>query len=122
MRSVRSRDTQPEMLVRRVLHSMGYRYRLHDSSLPGSPDIVFRGRRKVVFVNGCFWHGHACARGSRVPKSNRPYWESKVAGNRARDVNVNAELETLGWSVLTVWECELHNPSLPCRLRDFLDG
>jgi DNA mismatch endonuclease (patch repair protein) len=84
MRAVRSEDTRPEMLIRRILHGLGYRYRLHDKTLPGKPDLVFTGRRKVVFVHGCFWHGHDCARGARVPKSNADYWTGKIGRNRER--------------------------------------
>jgi DNA mismatch endonuclease (patch repair protein) len=84
MRAVRSEDTKPEMLIRRMLHGLGYRYRLHDKTLPGKPDVVFTARRKVVFIHGCFWHGHDCARGARIPKSNTDYWTKKIARNRER--------------------------------------
>src|SRR2546426_5313806 len=86
MRAVRSQDTTPEMRVRRVAHSLGYRYTLHRGDLPGKPDLVFTSRKKTVFINGCFWHGHDCPRGARVPKTNARYWIAKVARNRARDV------------------------------------
>lgn len=107
MRAVKSRDTKPEMLVRRAAHALGYRFRLHRKDLPGSPDLVFPSRKKVIFVHGCFWHGHDCARGARMPKTNAEYWRAKMAGNVARDERVRAELAALGWEVLTVWECEL---------------
>ena len=107
MRRVRGRDTTPELQVRRMLWRLGARYRLHRKDLPGKPDIVLPGRKLAIFVHGCFWHGHNCARGSRVPKANRDYWLGKVAKNRARDVETRAKLEATGWRVLVVWECGL---------------
>lgn len=107
MQAVKSKDTAPEMIVRRLLHAQGYRYRLHKKDLPGCPDIVFGSRRKVIFVHGCFWHGHNCARGSRIPESNRDYWTRKVARNRARDQEAQERLQADGWGVLHLWECEL---------------
>ncbi|UVO51553.1 very short patch repair endonuclease [Sphingomonas sp. SUN019] len=109
MARVRSRDTSPERAVRRILTDLGYRYRLHRADLPGTPDIAFIGRRKALFVHGCFWHGHNCARGSRAPKTNPEYWRTKIARNRARDLDVAAALDRLGWSAMTVWECELRD-------------
>ncbi|MCR9221809.1 MAG: very short patch repair endonuclease [Alphaproteobacteria bacterium] len=109
MQAVKSADTKPELLVRRRLHALGYRYRLHDRRLPGKPDLVFSRRRTVVFVHGCFWHGHACARGARRPAANRDYWAGKIARNRARDAANREALEAMGWRVLTVWECELRD-------------
>jgi DNA mismatch endonuclease (patch repair protein) len=106
MQAVKSKDTAPEILIRRALHAKGFRFRLHRKDLPGRPDLTFPSRRKVIFVHGCFWHGHNCARGSRVPKSNRDYWIAKIAGNKARDERNQIALETAGWSVLTIWECE----------------
>ncbi len=107
MRRVKGKDTAPEMTVRRLLTRMGVRYRLHRADLPGKPDIVMPGRKLAIFVHGCFWHGHDCARGARVPKANRPYWQAKIARNRARDIEHRAALEAKGWRVLTLWECEL---------------
>jgi DNA mismatch endonuclease (patch repair protein) len=107
MRRVKGRDTTPEMVVRRALTRLGARYRLHRKDLPGSPDVVLAGRRLALFVHGCFWHGHDCARGARTPKQNRDYWMAKVARNRARDAASRAALETAGWRVETLWECEL---------------
>ncbi|HOW46466.1 MAG TPA: very short patch repair endonuclease [Rubrivivax sp.] len=104
MSRIRSKDTQPELAVRRLLHSFGYRYVLHDSRLPGKPDLVFPSRGKVIFVHGCFWHGHTCAKASK-PKSNADYWLAKIAGNKARDRQHNRALRGLGWRVLTVFEC-----------------
>lgn len=109
MRTIRSKDTRPEMLVRRYLHGMGLRYRLHDTRLPGKPDIVLPGRRVVIFVQGCFWHWHGEACGIRPgkPRANPSYWEPKLAGNVARDAQHRRALEAAGWRVLVVWECEL---------------
>lgn len=109
MQAVKSGDTKPELLVRRRLHALGYRYRLHDRRLPGKPDLVFARRGAVVFVHGCFWHGHDCARGARRPAANRDYWARKIARNRARDAANREALEAMGWRVLTVWECELRD-------------
>ena len=122
IRAVRSKDTKPEMRVRRVVHAAGYRYRLHRSDLPGTPDLVFASRRKVVFVNGCMWHGHECKNGSRVPKTNDAYWQPKIARNIKRDAENLKKLAELGWATLTVWECETTNASksLAERLTRFL--
>ena len=107
MRRVKGRGTTPEKTVRRLLTALGARYRLHRADLPGKPDIVMPGRRLAIFVHGCFWHGHDCARGARVPKQNRDYWLAKVARNRARDAAAREALSAGGWRVETVWECEL---------------
>jgi DNA mismatch endonuclease (patch repair protein) len=107
MRAVKSKDTEPEMRVRRILHSLGYRYRLHRRELPGCPDLVFSRLRKVIFIHGCFWHGHLCARGARVPKTNKDYWTAKIERNRTRDVLAKKQLKADGWTALVVWECEL---------------
>ncbi len=107
MRRVKGKDTAPELKVRTALTALGARYRLHRADLPGKPDIVMPGRRLAIFVHGCFWHGHDCARGSRVPKDNRDYWVGKVARNRARDEANCAALAALGWRVETIWECDL---------------
>jgi len=121
MRQVKSRDTTPERLVRKALTGLGVRYRLHRKDLPGNPDIVMPGRRLALFVHGCFWHGHDCARGARVPKQNRDYWVAKVARNVARDGRSREALAALGWRVETVWECELKLPGeLEARLRRLL--
>jgi len=121
MRAVKSVDTKPEMAVRRLLHGMGYRYRLHRKDLPGRPDIVFSSRKKIIFVHGCFWHGHNCKRGARVPKTNRDYWVDKIERNRRRDNMHSEQLKKLGWSILSVWECEMKDVKiLQFRLRDFL--
>jgi DNA mismatch endonuclease (patch repair protein) len=107
MRRVRSRDTTPEMIVRKALTRLGARYRLHRADLPGRPDIVMPGRRLAIFVHGCFWHGHDCPRGARVPKQNRDYWVKKVARNVGRDARNAEALLAAGWRVEVVWECEL---------------
>lgn len=109
MQAVKSEDTSPELGVRRFLHAQGYRYRLHKKDLPGSPDLVFVSQKKVIFVHGCFWHGHGCPRGKRVPKSNTEYWIQKIARNRRRDEAAKRLLEESGWSVLILWECELRD-------------
>jgi DNA mismatch endonuclease (patch repair protein) len=122
MRAVKSRDTAPELLVRRLAHSMGYRFRLHRKDLPGKPDLVFPGRRKVIFVHGCFWHGHDCARGARAPKRNRSYWLKKINRNRERDQASCARLTDLGWKPLIIWECDLGNETrLKAQVRKFLN-
>lgn len=109
MRKVRSRNTSPELLIRRHLHRLGYRYRLHRSDLPGKPDIVFVSRKIVIFINGCFWHGHNCRRGMRVPKSNTAYWMQKIARNKRRDLEHVEQLVSEGWKIVTIWECETKN-------------
>ena len=122
MARVRGKDTKPELVVRRLLFGSGYRYRLHDRNLPGKPDLVFLGRRKVIFVHGCFWHGHDCPRGNRLPKTNANYWRVKIERTRERDKVNAAKLEAEGWGVLVVWECQLRNDEqIVSRLRSFLD-
>ena len=122
MARVKSRNTAPEMIVRRLLTAMGYRYRLHRRDMPGTPDIAFVRRRAAVFVHGCFWHGHGRARWARAPKTNVAYWRDKIARNRARDAKTAAALTALGWRALTVWECELRDRvAVAARLRDFLE-
>jgi DNA mismatch endonuclease (patch repair protein) len=108
MRRIRAKDTSPEQAVRTLLRALGHSgYRLHRKTLPGTPDIVFVGRRKALFVHGCFWHGHDCREGLRRPKSNTDYWIPKIEGNQRRDARHLADLQTLGWDVLTLWDCEL---------------
>jgi len=121
MRAVKGADTTPELAVRRLAHGMGYRFRLHRKDLPGKPDLTFPGLRKVIFVHGCFWHGHDCARGARVPVQNRDYWMRKVARNMERDRSVRSALQGLGWRSLVVWECEIKDlDRLRRELRRFL--
>lgn len=122
MARVKSKGMKPEMKVRRLLHHMGYRYRLHRSDLPGRPDLVFVSRRKVVFVNGCFWHYHSNCDRVRIPSSNRDYWITKLEGNKSRDERNIAILREGGWKVMTVWECELRDlATTQKRLTTFLD-
>ena len=105
MQAVRGKDTGPELTVRRLLHGMGYRYRIHRKDLPGKPDLVFPAQRKAIFVHGCFWHAHGCRFG-QPPKSRLTYWLPKLERNKQRDAENTAQLEALGWKVLTTWECE----------------
>lgn len=122
MSRVRGKDTLPELTVRSLAHSLGYRFRLHRSDLPGKPDLAFLSRRKVIFVHGCFWHGHKCARGNRLPKSNRSYWCDKIKGNAERDKKHRRSLRRMGWSYLVIWECQLKDPArLASRLTGFLE-
>jgi DNA mismatch endonuclease, patch repair protein len=123
MRAVKARDTGPELQVRALLRALGHRYRLDARDLPGRPDIVFRGRRKAIFVHGCFWHGHDCARGARAPKANAAYWSGKIARNRARDDGSISALRDMGWSCLVVWECALREPAaVASALAAFLES
>lgn len=107
MSLVRSKNTSPELAVRRLVHGLGYRFRLHGKNLPGRPDLVFGGRRKVIFVHGCFWHAHEGCSKARPPKSRRSYWVPKLKANRARDLRNLADMRALGWKSLVVWQCEL---------------
>ncbi|RZJ46158.1 MAG: DNA mismatch endonuclease Vsr [Brevundimonas sp.] len=116
MRRVKGRDTKSELAVRRTLRTVGIGYRLGGAGLPGKPDIVMKGRRTVVFVHGCFWHGHDCPRGARQPKVNADYWIAKIGRNRARDVASTAALLAAGWRVITVWECAMKAPDFADRL------
>ena len=127
MARIRGKNTKPELLVRRLLHAKGYRYRLHGQSgttkLPGRPDLVFAGRRKVIFVNGCFWHFHDCKVGRHAPAANAAFWEAKRTRTRERDAQQRAVLCASGWEVLTVWECEMKDVSiLENRLTAFLES
>lgn len=120
---VRSRDTKPELMVRRLTHALGYRYRLHRRDLPGKPDLVFARRRKVIFVHGCFWHRHpdAACKLARLPKSRRDFWLPKLEGNRARDERINEALTEMGWDVLEIWECETADAeALANKIKGFL--
>jgi DNA mismatch endonuclease, patch repair protein len=121
MRRIRSVDTKPELDVRSLIHQLGYRFRLHRKDLPGKPDIVFPGRKKVIFVHGCFWHQHRGCSEGRVPSSRTGYWGPKLKRNRARDAENQARLKEQGWDVLVVWECGLKDrKSLSKALRRFL--
>ena len=121
MRAVRSKNTAPEILVRSSLHRLGYRFRLHRRDLPGTPDIVFPARKCVMFIHGCFWHGHRCPRGG-LPSTNVTFWQTKIGKNKERDARAQQELKKSGWKVLAVWECEMKNKNrLQNRLVRFLD-
>lgn len=109
MRAVKGRDTGPELKLRKALHARGFRYRLNDRRLPGSPDLVFPKHRAVLFVHGCFWHGHDCARGRRKPKTNAAYWRAKIARNVERDQEAVAALRRMGWRIKISWECDLQD-------------
>lgn len=120
MQSVGQKDTGPEMTVRRMAHALGYRYRLHVKGMPGKPDLVFPSRKKVIFVHGCFWHGHGCQKG-RLPKSRPDYWVPKIEANRVRDAAAEKALADSGWTALTIWQCEIQSgPDLAARLVTFL--
>jgi len=122
MQSVKSKNTGPEMALRRMLHAKGYRYRLHRKDLPGRPDIVFASKRKAIIVHGCFWHGHQCSKG-KLPKSKLNYWLPKIEQNKARDARNVANLEVAGWQVLVVWQCEIvDEQELWPRLQEFVES
>lgn len=121
MRAVKGRDTAPELRVRKILRQFAPGYRLCRRDLPGAPDLSYIGRKRAIFIHGCFWHGHDCKRGARAPKTNADYWREKIARNRARDARHLAEYAEMGWRVLTIWECELgDSPTVEQKLRDFL--
>ena len=121
MSRVQSKDTKPEMLVRSLIHKLGYRFRLHSEHLPGKPDLVFPSRRKIVFIHGCYWHGHGCKRGARIPQTNRKYWLGKISRNKRRDTRLRKILQRDGWKVLVLWECQLKNEkTLTGRIEKFL--
>lgn len=122
MRRITAKDTKPELIVRRLLHSLGYRYRLHRSDLPGRPDIVFPGRHKAIFVHGCFWHRHPNCTKAYTPKSRIGFWTKKFEENIARDARNQSELRARGWNVLIIWECETSETKmLANRLKSFLE-
>lgn len=122
MRRIRSKDTMPEMAVRRLVHGMGYRYRLHRRDIPGKPDLAFPGRRKVIFIHGCFWHQHPGCREGRPPKSNTAYWLPKLERNQMRDKAALEKLAASGWRALVVWECQTKSVrKLTRQIRQFLD-
>jgi len=120
MSRIRGKDTKPELIVRKLVWSMGYRYRLYDKSLPGTPDLVFKGRKKVIFVHGCFWHSHGCNKG-HMPKSNLSYWRPKLQETIERDKRSLEKLNSRGWDALTIWQCELQSmQKLSRRVSKFL--
>ena len=124
MSKIRGKNTKPEIIVRKLIHGMGYRYRLHAKNLPGKPDIIFASRRKVIFVHGCFWHRHPdpnCTL-ARLPKSRLDFWRTKLEHNRRRDLSHLKKLKQLGWDHLVIWECQLKNlASISARARAFLE-
>lgn len=121
MSRIKSADSKPEILVRKILHALGYRFRLHYKSLPGKPDIVLPGRKKVIFVHGCFWHSHSRCRRATLPSTNVPFWQKKIEGNKARDAAVKRRLSREGWGVLVVWQCQTGElDALTSRLKAFL--
>jgi DNA mismatch endonuclease (patch repair protein) len=124
MSLIRGKDTGPEMIVRKVVHGMGYRYRLHQKKLPGRPDLVFPKRRKVIFVHGCFWHRHpdSSCKLTRAPKSRLNFWMPKFEANVARDAKNEETLRSMGWDILVIWECQLHDESsLKLKIESFLN-
>ncbi|SEG12801.1 T/G mismatch-specific endonuclease [Bryocella elongata] len=120
MRRIKSLNTSPEISVRRLIFGMGYRFRLHSKALPGRPDLVFPGRRAVIFVHGCFWHQHTKCNEGRIPSSRPEYWAPKLAGNVARDTTRKDELRQLGWRVMVIWECEVMSPKTAAKIKRFL--
>ncbi|MFY7925950.1 MAG: very short patch repair endonuclease [Aquidulcibacter sp.] len=122
MANIRGKNTKPEIVVRRLLHKMGYRFRLHRKDLPGTPDIVFPGRKALIFVHGCFWHQHEGCRFAVVPATRRSFWQSKLSGNVSRDRRAVSALKRAGWRVSVIWECQTQRTNvLENRLRRFLD-
>lgn len=124
MRRIHSKDTKPELVVRKLVRSLGFTgYRIHRKDIPGKPDLVWIGRKLAIYVHGCFWHGHDCKEGIRKPKSRVDYWLSKIERNRQRDHEQQAALKSQGWRVLVVWECELKNgDTIGVRVKKFLKG
>ena len=121
MSRIQGKNTTPEILVRKLIFSMGYRYRLHRKDLPGCPDIVFLGKKKVIFIHGCFWHRHNCKKGS-LPDTNKSFWESKLERNKIRDAEDLTKLEKSGWRVLVIWQCQIKNTKvLEASIKTFLD-
>lgn len=122
MSRIRGKDTVPELKVRSLIHKLGYRFRLHSKTLPGKPDLVFAGRKKIIFVHGCFWHAHSGCPKGKPPKSNLDFWLKKLEKNRERDAQVRKKLRSKGWQVLTVWQCQLKDiESLIDRIVAFLE-
>lgn len=123
MSAIRSKETKPELAVRRLLYALGYRFRLHDARLPGKPDIVFKSRKKVVFVHGCFWHRHPKCKYAGIPKTRTEYWKEKFKRNVRRDKLAQTKLLDMGWECLVVWQCELKDPdALSSKMIDFLNN
>lgn len=123
MSIIRSKDTKPEMLVRSMVHRLGYRFRLHKADLPGKPDLVFASRKKIIFIHGCYWHGHEKCRKGQLPKSNLEYWQPKIEGNKKRDKKNYKILKAADWKILTIWQCELKKlETVKKRIVKFLEA
>jgi DNA mismatch endonuclease (patch repair protein) len=124
MSLVRGTNTKPEMLVRRMIHGMGYRYRIHVSKLPGRPDLVFSNRGKIIFIHGCFWHRHpkVTCKLARMPKSKLNFWRPKLEQNRRRDIQAQRQLKRDGWRILVLWECEIRSANLADKVNEFLEA
>lgn len=116
MAAIRGKDTKPELIVRGIAHRLGYRFRLHSKGIPGTPDLVFRRLKKVIFVHGCYWHVHNCKWGAVIPKTNAEFWQEKRSGNVARDTRTLQRLRDEGWEVLTIWECQTKDAETTQRL------
>ncbi len=123
MAAVRSKDTKPEMMIRRLVYSMGYRYKLHSDALPGKPDLVFSSKKKVVFVHGCFWHGHNGCNKAQLPKSRTDFWQDKIENNVRRDKRVKRALNRKGWRYLIIWQCQINNlEKVKAKIYTFLNN
>jgi DNA mismatch endonuclease (patch repair protein) len=124
MAAIKGKDTQPEKAIRSLIHRMGYRFRLHRRDLPGNPDIVLPSHKKVIFVHGCFWHGHSACKRSALPRTNKSFWKNKIEGNRKRDASAKKRLNKLGWKSLTIWQCQISRsfPRVSRRILDFLNA
>ena len=115
MSKITGKDTKPELIIRKALFSEGYRYRLHRKDLPGKPDIVFTSRKKVIFINGCFWHGHNCKRAT-LPATNKDFWKKKIDGNKKRDKKNLSKLKSMGWKTLTIWQCKIKKKTIEVQI------
>jgi DNA mismatch endonuclease, patch repair protein len=122
MSHIRGKNTTPELIVRKLVYSLGYRYRLHYAKLPGKPDLVFPGRKKVIFVHGCFWHHHEGCKKSKLPSSNVEFWQDKIIANVHRDNKTHEALSQLGWKYMVIWQCEIKLPGIEERIKIFLEN
>jgi DNA mismatch endonuclease, patch repair protein len=121
MSRIKGANTKPEIVVRSLVHSLGYRFRLHNKHLPGKPDLVLPRHKKIILVNGCFWHGHVGCPRSALPSSNVEFWNAKISGNKIRDLSVKRKLKRMGWKVLVIWQCRTRDlEKLRCELQQFL--
>ncbi|MFZ5949633.1 MAG: very short patch repair endonuclease [Candidatus Rifleibacteriota bacterium] len=117
MQAVKGKNSKPEKIIRSLIFKLGFRYRLHDSSLPGKPDLVFRAAKKAVFIHGCYWHRHNCKKGDSTPSVNQDFWEKKFDNNRKRDKKVQQELKKMGWTTLVIWECQIKQANRNCLIK-----